>query len=111
LGERDDDTYTATRAEIAWMGELSRRTGRPVTFGLAHSYRRPDLYRRVLDFVHDENDRGAVIRPQTTARGIGLLFGLSHNTPFDGAPAWRSLTGLSLTEKLDVLRDGERRRV
>src|SRR5690606_5609463 len=52
LGERDDDTYTATRAEIAWMGELSRRTGRPVTFGLAHSYRRPDLYRRVLDFVH-----------------------------------------------------------
>jgi N-acyl-D-aspartate/D-glutamate deacylase len=110
VGERDNDDYEATRAEIAWMGELSRRTGRPVTFGLAHSFRRPDLYRRVLEFVHAENDRGAVVRPQTTARGIGLLFGLSHHTPFDGAPSWGALRSLTLDEKLNVLRDSARRR-
>jgi N-acyl-D-aspartate/D-glutamate deacylase len=109
LGERDDDGYPNTRAEIAWMGRLSRETGRPVTFGLAHSFRRPDLYRRVLDFVHEENDAGAHIRPQTTARGIGLLFGLAHTTPFDGAPAWRELRGLGLDEKLAALRDPARR--
>ena len=109
LGERDSEDYSASRAEIAWMGELSRRTGRPVTFGLAHSFRRPDLYRRVLEFVHIENDRGAIVRPQTTARGIGLLFGLSHHTPFDGSPAWSALQGLPLDEKLDILRDGSRR--
>jgi len=111
LGERDTDDYQATRTEIGWMGELSRRTGRPVTFGLAHSFRRPDLYRRVLEFVHDENGRGAMVRPQTTARGIGLLFGLSHNTPFDGSPSWAALKGLHLDEKLDALRDSDHRRV
>src|SRR5690606_15002678 len=81
LGERDDDAYTRTRAEIEWMAELSRRSGRPVTFGLAHSYRRPDLCTRVLEIVHEVNATGAVVRPQTTARGIGILFGLAHNTP------------------------------
>jgi N-acyl-D-aspartate/D-glutamate deacylase len=110
LGERDDDAYTASRAEIAWMAELSRTSGRPVTFGLAHSYRRPDLYRRVLDFVHEANAAGAMIRPQTTARGIGILFGLGHHTPFDGAPAWKALRGLSVDEKLQALADPARRR-
>ncbi len=105
IGERDNSEYEATRAEVAWMGELSRTTGRPVTFGLAHSFRRHDLYQRVLEFVHEENDNGAMIRPQTTARGIGLLFGLSHNTPFDGAPSWGALRGLPLDEKLAALRD------
>jgi N-acyl-D-aspartate/D-glutamate deacylase len=109
LGERDNDSYDASRAEIAWMGELSRRSDRPVTFGLAHSFRRHDLYKRVLEFVHDENERGAAIRPQTTARGIGLLFGLSHHTPFDGSPAWAALRERPLDEKLTALADSATR--
>ena len=35
--------------------------------------------------------RGGELRPQTTARGIGLLFGLQHRTFFDRAPAWAAL--------------------
>jgi N-acyl-D-aspartate/D-glutamate deacylase len=110
LGERDSKDYAASRDEIAWMGELSRRSGRPVTFGLAHSFRRDDLYRRVLEFVHDENERGATVRPQTTARGIGLLFSLSHHTPFDGAPSWGALRALPLDEKLAQLGDAATRK-
>ena len=45
------------------------------------------------------------MRPQTTARGIGILFGLSHHTPFDGSRSWKRLRLLSLDEKLAVLRD------
>ncbi len=105
LGERDDAELTSTRAELGWMAELSRRSGRPVTFGLAHSDRRPDLYRRVLDLVHELNTDGALVRPQTTARGIGLLFGLGHHTPFDRGPAWRALRELPLDEKLATLAD------
>jgi N-acyl-D-aspartate/D-glutamate deacylase len=109
LGERDNENYDASRAEVAWMGELSRRSLRPVTFGLARSFRRHDLYKRVLEFVHEENERGAAIRPQTTARGIGLLFGLSHHTPFDGAAPWGALRALALDEKLEVLGDAAKR--
>ncbi|HWW53338.1 MAG TPA: amidohydrolase family protein, partial [Acidimicrobiales bacterium] len=44
-----------------------------------------------------------------TARGVGLLFGLVHRTPWDRAPAWRALRRLPLDEKLARLRDDRQR--
>ena len=105
LGERDDDQLTATRAELAWMGEVSRRSGRPVSFGLTQSDRRPELYREVIRMAREENAAGAVLRPQTTARGVGVLFGLDSRTPFDRAPAWRELRETSVGRRLQMLRD------
>ena len=60
LGERDSDDLVNTRAEMAWMGEVSRRSGRPVTFGLAQANRRPELYRRVVEFAKEENAGGGL---------------------------------------------------
>jgi N-acyl-D-aspartate/D-glutamate deacylase len=112
LGERDNDALDGTRAELAWMGEASRRSGRPVSFGLTQSDRRPDLYRRVIDFAREENAAGARLRPQTTARGVGVLFGLESRTPFDRAPAWRELRTTVNGRKLQMLRDpGVRQRL
>jgi N-acyl-D-amino-acid deacylase len=105
LGERDSDDLVSTRAELAWMGEASRRSGRPVSFGLTQSDRRPDLYRRVIEFAREENETGAALRPQTTARGVGVLFGLDSRTPFDRAPAWRELREAVNGRKLQQLRD------
>jgi N-acyl-D-amino-acid deacylase len=105
LGERDDAELTSTRGEIALLGEISRRSGRPVSFGLTQSNRRPDLYGRVVGFTKSENAAGAVVRPQTTARGVGILFGLESRTPFDKAPAWRELRSAVNGRKLQMLRD------
>jgi N-acyl-D-aspartate/D-glutamate deacylase len=105
LGERDDDQLSNTRAEIAWMGEASRRSGRPISFGLTQSDRRPELFRRVIEFCRDENAAGACIRPQTTARGIGILFGLESRTPFDGAPVWQELRNATNGRKMQLIRD------
>ena len=91
LGERDDEALTNTRAEVAVMGEISRRSGRPVSYGLVQSNRRPDLYSQVIELTKRENTRGATVRPQTTARGIGILFGLFNRTPWDRAPTFRDL--------------------
>jgi N-acyl-D-aspartate/D-glutamate deacylase len=108
LGERDRD-LTKTRAEMAWMGEVSRRSGRPVSFGLVHSDRRPDLYRQVIDMAKEENAQGAVVRPQTTARGIGVLYTLGNRTPWDRNPSWKELRSLSGPERLAAISDPERR--
>ncbi len=105
LGERDNDDLDNTRAEVALMGEISRRSGRPVSFGLTQSNRRPDLYRRVIDFVKHENASGANVRPQTTARGVGILFGLETRTPFDRAPSWKELRAAVNGRKLQMVRD------
>ena len=105
LGERDNDDLDNTRAEVALMGEISRRSGRPVSFGLTQSNRRPDLYERVIDFVKSENAAGANVRPQTTARGVGILFGLETRTPFDRAPSWKELHNAVNGRKLQMVRD------
>ncbi len=107
LGERDDDALTSTRAEVAIMGEISRRSGRPVSYGLVQSNRRPDLYTRVIDFTREENAQGGMVRPQTTARGIGILFSLLNRTPWDRSPAFRDLQTLEPTERLAAIGDSE----
>jgi N-acyl-D-amino-acid deacylase len=105
LGERDNAELHNTRAEVALMGEISRRSGRPVSFGLTHSARRPDLYERVIGFVKEENASGGDVRPQTTARGIGILFGLETRTPFDRAPSWKELRTAVNGRRLQMVRD------
>ena len=105
LGERDDDALTKTRAEVAVMGEISRRSGRPVSYGLVQSDRRPELYAQVIEFTKEENANGAHVRPQTTARGIGVIYNLFNRTPWDRAASWRELRGMSRAEKLAALRD------
>lgn len=107
--ERPGANYEGTRAEMHWMAEINRRTGRPVTFGLAQSNAGPELFRKILELVDEEGATGGELRPQTTARGIGLLFGLQHRTFFDRAPAWGALQALPLDARLGALRDDARR--
>ena len=91
------------------LGEISRMTGRPATFGLSQTKKVPGIDTEALEVVENQNAAGAQLRPQTTARGIGILFGLVHRTPFDGAPAWRQLRDLTLVERLAFIRDPQRR--
>jgi N-acyl-D-aspartate/D-glutamate deacylase len=107
--ERPGEDYEGTRAEVHWMAEINRRTQRPVTFGLAQSNAGPELFRRILDLVDEEAAAGGEIRPQTTARGIGLLFGMSHRTFFDRTPEWAELQPLPLDARLAILDDDARR--
>jgi N-acyl-D-aspartate/D-glutamate deacylase len=107
--ERPGEGYEATRAEVHWMAEVNRRTGRPVTFGLAQSNAGPELYRKILELVDEEAATGGELRPQTTARGIGLLFGLQHRTFFDRSPSWAVLHELPFDARLAALDDDARR--
>ena len=91
------------------LGEISRMTGRPATFGLSQTKKVPGIDTEALEVVENQNAAGAQLRPQTTARGIGILFGLVHRTPFDGSPAWRELRDLTLVERLAFIRDPQRR--
>src|SRR5262245_57009992 len=103
--ERPGDDYEGTRKEVHWMAEIHRRTGRPGTFGLPQSNAGPELYRKILELVDEEAATGGELRPQTTARGIGLLFGMQHRTFFDRAESWAALQPLTLDQRLAVLDD------
>jgi N-acyl-D-aspartate/D-glutamate deacylase len=109
LGERDGTGERRTSPEVAMLGELSRRTGRPATFGMSQTKRVPSVHTDSLETVDQQNGLGADLRPQTTARGIGLLFGPSCRTPFDGAAPWRELRDLPLDATVAIMRDPQRR--
>jgi N-acyl-D-aspartate/D-glutamate deacylase len=103
VGEKD---RTVIEREVAWMKELSIRTGRPVTFGFVQARSDPDGWRYWLELVAEACAAGADIRPQTTTRGIGVLFGLANRTPFDNcSPAWHGLRDMNYADKLAKLRD------
>ena len=90
---------------MAWIAELSRRTGRPFTFNLAQMQSLGDHYRRVVDLSTQANETGAQLRPQTTPRSIGILFSLAANTLVDNLPSFAPLKQLDAAGRLAAIRD------
>ena len=93
------------RSEVAHMAAMSRAAGRPFTFNLTNTFADPELWRQTLGFVREANAAGADLRPQTTSRGIGVVFSLGHATPFDRFPSWQALVGRPIADKLAAFAD------
>jgi len=100
-----DGSTSRVDEEMAWIAELSRRTGRPFTFNLAQMQSLGDHYRRVVELSAEANETGAQLRPQTTPRSIGILFSLAANTLVDNLPSFGPLRDLDLAGRLAALRD------
>lgn len=95
--------------ELAWMTAATLESGCGVTFNLTQTAQQGDHWKLAIELARAANEAGGRIRPQTTCRGIGVLFGLDSFTPFDAAPSWAALKGLSRPEKLAALADPARR--
>ena len=98
--------FAGGRHEIEVLGEITRRSGQPSTFGLVYSARKPEMSDLVLGYVSEQNAAGANLRPQTTCRAIGVVLGIQHRTPWDRAgETWRSLRELDVVGRLEAIRD------
>ncbi len=93
--------------EVAWMADLSRRTGRPFSFNLQQISSLGTHYREVIELATEANRTGAQLRPQITPRGVGVLFSLAANTLIDDLPSFQPLRELDLDARLAALRDPE----
>ncbi|MBL8778180.1 MAG: amidohydrolase family protein [Acidimicrobiales bacterium] len=93
--------------ELAWMAEVSRRTGRPFSFNLQQIASLGDHYRQVIALSEEANRTGAQLRPQITPRSVGVLFSFAANTLVDDLPSFAPLKGLDLAGRLAALRDPE----
>ncbi|MDG1989619.1 MAG: amidohydrolase family protein, partial [Acidimicrobiales bacterium] len=91
--------------EVGLYADISRAGDCDVSMALTQVDAAPDLHRNVLAAVDRENAAGARLRPQTTSRQIGILFGLDGRTPFDRWGSWQSLADLPLGERVARLRD------
>ncbi|HEX6238647.1 MAG TPA: amidohydrolase family protein [Acidimicrobiales bacterium] len=100
--------YADPDAELAWMGEIARRTGCAVTFGIMPSGDRPELWRHMLDAAARHRAAGAHVVPQVGGRPTGVLFGLeSSANPFMLHAAWAEIAELPLAERVARMRRPE----
>jgi N-acyl-D-aspartate/D-glutamate deacylase len=112
IGERDGATRENSVAELAWMEAVSRGSGRPLTFAITQSDRRPGLWSWVMAEAAEARGRGADLRPQTSARGTAILYGLVGRTPYDTLPGWAEFMAKPWAQRLEVLAgDASRRRL
>jgi len=106
----DSEDPEVHASELAWMTDLSLKTGRPVTFGLIQTRELPDIWKTVLAAVDAARARGANLRPQTQVRSVGVLFGLVNLTPWDMAGGtWGLLKLLPLEERVEAFSDPAKR--
>ena len=109
--EKAGADWAGLKHEIRTLGEITRRSGRPSTFGLVYNAVRPDMSDVALAEVASENSKGAALRPQTTCRPIGVVLGIQHRTPWARAGAtWKSMKHMDLGGRLALVRDPESRR-
>jgi N-acyl-D-aspartate/D-glutamate deacylase len=93
--------------ELAWMAEISRRTGRPFCFNLQQISSLGDHYRRVIELSEQANATGAQLRPQMTPRSVGVLFSLDASSLIDDLPSFQPYKDAPLADKVAALRDPE----
>jgi N-acyl-D-aspartate/D-glutamate deacylase len=94
--------------EFAWMAEISREGGRPVTFNCLQDDIRPDHWKLLIDLADKANADGATIVPQVAGRPACLLLGFeSSANPFMFHPAYAAIADLPLAERVEKLRSPE----
>jgi N-acyl-D-amino-acid deacylase len=87
--------------ELSLMDQVSRDSGRPVTFTLVQSPDYPpDMFREMLAQTLQMNAAGAQLYPQVSSRPIGLVTGLSGYHAFLRRPTYMRLAALPLAERV-----------
>ncbi len=107
-----DESSDAPATELAWMADVSAKTGCPITFLCLQHNQRPDWWKVQLDFCDRARERGAVVVPQVFCRAISVMLGLrSKFHPFIRGATFKSLQHLPFEEMVRQLKaDPELRR-
>lgn len=97
--------------ELAWMSQVGRETGRPVTFACLQNNEDPQQWKRLLAAVDEDRAAGGTLTPQVAQRPAGVLFSLeSSGHPFILHAAYQPVAGLPLAERVAALREPALRR-
>ncbi|MBT5192192.1 MAG: amidohydrolase family protein [Rhodospirillaceae bacterium] len=92
------------------LNDLSRESGRPITFGSLTRRTNPGAWKSLYDIIEQGNQDGARVFTQVHAREINVVLSFETQLPFDDWPVWRDVRKLSLEEQKAALRDPETKR-
>ena len=93
-------------AEFALIEDMTRLSGRPLSFSLVQADVVPQAWRMLLDRTSKSVANGHPIKAQVAGRPVGLLLGLEGSVnPFASRPSWKAIADRPLAEKVRTLRD------
>lgn len=93
-------------AEMPWMRELVRRTGRRVCFNLNQTDWAPEIWKDVLKLLEEAHAAGEPVYAQVAGRAIGILMSFRLTAhPFVAHPTFKEVMKLPWTEASQKLRD------
>jgi N-acyl-D-aspartate/D-glutamate deacylase len=93
--------------ELDMLADLSRRSGRPLTFSTFQVSQDSEVFRRVLRGVADANAAGAQLRPQIIPRSVTTMTSLGTYHPFQHRPTYKTLAHLPVAERAATMRRPE----
>jgi N-acyl-D-amino-acid deacylase len=94
--------------EFAWMSEISRRAGVPVTYQVLQPDFAPDLWREWVNRGVAANRQGAWLVPQVAGKPTSLMVGFESTAhPFSHHRTYADLAALPLAERVARLRTPE----
>ena len=93
--------------ELPLLVDVSRASGRPVTFTTVQLFEDPEHWRRVLAATATANEDGARLRPQVIPRSVTIMTSLDAYHLFMERPTYRELAHLPLAERVAELRRPE----
>lgn len=105
----DDIGSEGRLAELHLMEKLAQVSGRPLTYTLTQYSTDPGNFDLMLEASTRAYDGGLLIYPQVAARGIGLVSTLDSYHVFLMKPSYKSIAHLPLAERVEAMRDPERR--
>jgi N-acyl-D-aspartate/D-glutamate deacylase len=89
---------------------LGAAGGRPMSVSTMQRDHNPEQWKWILDRAAKANEQGFEVRCQVGARGIGVMLGLQATFhPFMGFPSYKAISHLPLAERVQAMRDPERR--
>ena len=87
--------------EFAWMAEISRRNGVPVTYQTLQAEFAPDLWREWINRGVAANRKGSWLVPQVAGKPASIMLGFdSTYHPFVDHAAYRALADLPFDERI-----------
>ena len=86
------------------LADLSKKSGRPVTFGSLSRKKYPGQWKALYDIIEEENQLGARIWTQVHSREINSILSFQTATPFDSWDVWKDFRKLPLDEQLGKLK-------
>lgn len=101
----DFPTVDVVPQRVRFLVELSRRSGRPLSFTLAQFHSAPHSWARVLPLIEAARTDGVAITGQVFPRTMGMVMSLdTTRNPFSASQTYGEIAGLPLEQRVATMR-------